>query len=143
MKLKPKDSHFHQVGSKGWTEVRCGSGGRPRIRQKQPWFVLSSLWAQFPALLFNHDTVFFNHDTVFSITIQAFMKKQPDDSVIRLDDFIKRSGLVGTGGEAKMYIQAGDVTVNGMVETRRRKQLTLGDQVELLGEVLTVAPFED
>jgi len=71
------------------------------------------------------------------------MKKQPDDSVIRLDDFIKRSGLVGTGGEAKMYIQAGDVTVNGMVETRRRKQLTLGDQVELLGEVLTVAPFED
>ena len=53
------------------------------------------------------------------------MKKQPDDSVIRLDDFIKRSGLVGTGGEAKMYIQAGDVTVYGGVETRRRKQLTL------------------
>ena len=71
------------------------------------------------------------------------MKKQADDSVIRLDDFIKRSGLVGTGGEAKMYIQAGDVTVNGMVETRRRKQLTLGDKVELLGELLMVTPFED
>ena len=71
------------------------------------------------------------------------MKKQQDKSIIRLDDFIKRSGLVGTGGEAKMYIQAGDVTVNGCVETRRRKQLALGDRIGLLGQVLTVAPFED
>ncbi|MGI9467997.1 MAG: RNA-binding S4 domain-containing protein [Rubripirellula sp.] len=71
------------------------------------------------------------------------MNKQPDKSVIRLDDFIKRSGMVGTGGEAKMYIQAGDVTVNGSVETRRRKQLALGDKIGLLGEVLTVTPFED
>ena len=71
------------------------------------------------------------------------MKKQPDKSVIRLDDFIKRSGLVGTGGEAKMYIQGGDVTVNGSVETRRRKQLTLGDKIGVLGEILTVMPFED
>lgn len=71
------------------------------------------------------------------------MRKQPDMSVIRLDDFIKRSGLVGTGGEAKIYIQAGDVTVNGVVETRRRKQLALGDEVGLLGEMLTVTPFED
>ena len=71
------------------------------------------------------------------------MKKQLDKPVIRLDDFIKRSGLVGTGGEAKMYIQAGDVTVNGSVEIRRRKQLALGDKVCLLGEVLTVTPFED
>ncbi|MAI71873.1 MAG: hypothetical protein CMM01_13290 [Rhodopirellula sp.] len=71
------------------------------------------------------------------------MNKQSDKSVIRLDDFIKRSGLVGTGGEAKMYIQAGDVTVNGSVETRRRKQLVLGDEIGLLGELLTVTPFED
>jgi ribosome-associated protein len=71
------------------------------------------------------------------------MRKQSDNSVIRLDDFIKRSGLVGTGGEAKMYIQGGDVTVNGSVETRRRKQLTLGDKIGLLGEILTVVPFED
>lgn len=71
------------------------------------------------------------------------MNKQPDRSVIRLDDFIKRSGLVGTGGEAKLYIQAGDVTVNGSVETRRRKQLVVGDKIGLLGELLTVTPFED
>jgi ribosome-associated protein len=58
--------------------------------------------------------------------------------VIRLDDFIKRSGLVGTGGEAKIRIQSGEVTVNGEIETRRRKQLSLGDVVELIGERLVV-----
>ena len=60
-------------------------------------------------------------------------------TVIRLDDFIKRSGLVGTGGEAKIRIQSGEVTVNGQIETRRRKQLGLGDVVELIGERLVVA----
>ena len=64
--------------------------------------------------------------------------------VIRLDDFLKRSGLVGTGGEAKLRIQAGEVIVNGEVETRRRKQLSLGDIVEAVGETLTVdASFTD
>ena len=71
------------------------------------------------------------------------MTDPSNDFVIRLDDFIKRSGLVGTGGEAKVYIQSGDVRVNGEVETRRRKQLTLGDEVQVLGETLIVAPFRD
>ena len=57
---------------------------------------------------------------------------------IRLDDFLKRTGLVGTGGEAKLRIQAGEVLVNGEVETRRRKQLSLGDQVDAVGETLMV-----
>ena len=58
--------------------------------------------------------------------------------IVRLDDFIKRSGLVGTGGEAKLRIQGGEVLVNGQVETRRRKQLAVGDIVQILGESLTV-----
>ena len=68
------------------------------------------------------------------------MSEQASDGVpmIRLDDFLKRSGLVGTGGEAKLRIQAGEVSVNGAVETRRRKQLSLGDVVEAVGEILTV-----
>ena len=63
--------------------------------------------------------------------------------MIRLDDFIKRSGLVGTGGEAKVRIQSGEVTVNGELETRRRRQLHPGDRVELIGEVLIVAEDAD
>lgn len=49
---------------------------------------------------------------------------------IRLDQFLKREGLVGTGGQAKVLIQAGDVLVNGQIETRRRRKLESGDVVQ-------------
>ena len=49
--------------------------------------------------------------------------------MIRLDDFLKRCGLVGTGGEAKVRIQSGEISVNDIVETRRRRQLHPGDVV--------------
>ncbi|WP_417748604.1 RNA-binding S4 domain-containing protein [Rosistilla oblonga] len=61
-----------------------------------------------------------------------------DEDSIRLDNFIKLTGVVGTGGQAKMLIQNGEVTVNGEVETRRRKKLTIGDEIEVLGEVFRV-----
>ena len=61
---------------------------------------------------------------------------------IRLDDFLKYCGAVGTGGQAKVLIQAGEVLVNGEVETRRRKQLQPGDAVELLGETFIVEPVD-
>lgn len=62
----------------------------------------------------------------------------PEPLSIRLDDFLKFCGVVGTGGQAKILIQAGDVRVNGEVETRRRKQLFPGDVVDLLGEQIEV-----
>ncbi len=63
-------------------------------------------------------------------------------SVIRLADLLKRRGLVGTGGEAKIRIQGGEVSVNGAVETRRRKQLAIGDRVQL-GDQLAEVSAED
>ncbi|MEO1618546.1 MAG: RNA-binding S4 domain-containing protein [Planctomycetota bacterium] len=54
--------------------------------------------------------------------------------MMRLDDVLKRAGLVGTGGQAKVWIQDGMVQVNGEIETRRRKQLFLGDLVETMGQ---------
>ncbi len=53
------------------------------------------------------------------------------DATIRLDDFLKRRAAVGTGGEAKIRIQGGEVRVNGETETRRRRQLVAGDRVEV------------
>ena len=50
---------------------------------------------------------------------------------IRLDALLKFAGLAGTGGEAKAWIQAGLVRVNGVRETRRGHQLSPGDVVEL------------
>ncbi|TWU56929.1 ribosome-associated protein [Rubripirellula tenax] len=64
-----------------------------------------------------------------------------DIPVIRLDDFLKFVGFVGTGGEAKVRIQAGEAKVNGEIETRRRKQLSLGDVVEFDGETIVVEPM--
>ena len=53
---------------------------------------------------------------------------------IALDQFLKLAGLVGTGGEAKVRIQGGEIRVNGEVESRRRRTLHAGDRVELEGE---------
>lgn len=50
---------------------------------------------------------------------------------MKLDQFLKWMGWVGTGGEAKQHIQSGSVTVNGAVETRRGRQLAAGDHVVL------------
>ena len=46
---------------------------------------------------------------------------------IRLDDALKISGLVATGGHAKVAIQNGEVIVNGEVCTMRGKKLRGGE----------------
>jgi ribosome-associated protein len=51
---------------------------------------------------------------------------------------LKVANIVGTGGEAKVVIQAGEVTVNGEVETRRGRRLQEGDVVEVGDERLEV-----
>ena len=61
-----------------------------------------------------------------------------DRPMMRLDDVLKRAGLVGTGGQAKIWIQDGQVLVNGEIETRRRKQLFIGDMVETMGQQVTL-----
>jgi ribosome-associated protein len=57
-----------------------------------------------------------------------------DADTIKLDQFLKFVGLVGTGGQAKNLIQAGQVQVNGEIEIRRGRQLRTGDTVQMLGE---------
>ena len=58
--------------------------------------------------------------------------------VITLDQFLKQVGIVGSGGEAKILIQGGEVLLNGVVETRRGKKLVAGDVVEFGGQRLVV-----
>ena len=57
---------------------------------------------------------------------------------IKLDQFLKLVNAVGTGGQAKVLIQGGEVKVNGAVETRRRRTLVVGDVVDLAGESFAV-----
>ena len=58
-----------------------------------------------------------------------------------LDRYLKFQGLVATGGEAKLRIQRGDVRVNGLIETRRGRQLAVGDAVSMDGRELVVVPL--
>jgi ribosome-associated protein len=60
------------------------------------------------------------------------------DTVIQLDQFLKLKGLVSTGGQAKLAIQGGQVLVNGLVETRRKKKLKPGDKVTFRRQTLIV-----
>ena len=55
-------------------------------------------------------------------------------SGMTLGQALKASNLVGSGGEAKVLIQGGEVSVNGEVETRRGRKLQRGDVVEVGGE---------
>ena len=48
---------------------------------------------------------------------------------IKLDSLLKYASLVGTGGEAKLVIAEGLVTVNGEVCTMRGKKIRPGDVV--------------
>jgi len=48
---------------------------------------------------------------------------------IKLEALLKYAALVGTGGEAKMVIADGMVTVNGEVCTMRGKKIHPGDVV--------------
>lgn len=57
-----------------------------------------------------------------------------DVAKIELQDWLKLQRLVGSGGEAKVRIQGGDVRVNGELETRRRRKLVDGDRVEIDGQ---------
>jgi len=60
---------------------------------------------------------------------------------ICLDQFLKTCG-VETGGQAKRMIQGGEVLVNNEIETRRRRKLVPGDEVQLYEDVFVVALAE-
>ena len=61
------------------------------------------------------------------------------EATIQLDQFMKLTGMVSTGGQAKLAIQAGEVLLNGIVETRRKKKLKSGDEVTFNGQTIIVA----
>jgi ribosome-associated protein len=58
---------------------------------------------------------------------------------IRLDAALKLAHLVGSGGEAKIRIQEGEVKVNGAVCTMRGKKLRDGDTAQMGEYLITIA----
>ncbi|WP_026883404.1 RNA-binding S4 domain-containing protein [Clostridium akagii] len=57
-----------------------------------------------------------------------------ETEIIKLDGFLKWSGIVSQGSDAKFYIKNGNVKLNGEIEIQRGKKLVKGDIVEFDGE---------
>ena len=57
---------------------------------------------------------------------------------VTLGQALKAANIVGSGGEAKVLIQLGEVLVNGEVETRRGRKLRKGDVAEVGDALLEV-----
>lgn len=57
---------------------------------------------------------------------------------IKLDSLLKLANAVGSGGEAKILIQEGEVRVNGETCTMRGKKIQPGDVVSLPGLEIVV-----
>jgi ribosome-associated protein len=57
---------------------------------------------------------------------------------IRLGQLLKLANLVETGGAARGLLESGEVRVNGEVETRRGRQLGVGDVVDCGQERVTL-----
>jgi ribosome-associated protein len=57
---------------------------------------------------------------------------------IELDKLLKRLGFADTGGEAHQCITRGEVHVNKIVETRKRKKLRPGDKVGFKSHMIEI-----
>ena len=60
------------------------------------------------------------------------------DDFINLGQAMKLAGMVGSGVDAKMLIQDGQVEVNGEVEYQRGKKLHEGDVITFNGESVQI-----
>ncbi len=60
--------------------------------------------------------------------------KEPVD----LYKILKFEGMVNSGGQAKSVIDDGLVTLNGKVETQKRKKIVSGDIITLWDETIQI-----
>lgn len=57
---------------------------------------------------------------------------------IPLIALLKVTGLVMSGGEAQMVVMDGMVKYNGVVDTRKRLKVRVGDKIEFMGQTIEV-----
>ena len=65
---------------------------------------------------------------------QVEINKEP----IELYKILKFEGMVNSGGQAKSVIEDGLVSLNGKVETQKRKKIVSGDVISLWDETIQV-----
>ncbi|NRD74603.1 RNA-binding S4 domain-containing protein [Shewanella sp. VB17] len=62
----------------------------------------------------------------------------PGEEYIELYKVLKVQAMIGGGGEAKFVISEGKVTVDGVVELRKRKKVREGEVVAFNGESVQI-----
>ncbi len=55
---------------------------------------------------------------------------------VELYKILKFEGMVTSGGEAKNVISNGQVSVNGNIETQKRKKIVSGDIIEFGNDII-------
>lgn len=68
---------------------------------------------------------------------------QPGHDYIQLNQLLKLLGLVESGGEANRVITDGEVLVNNLPETQKRKKLRIGDVVLWDSHEISIVAEED
>jgi len=61
-----------------------------------------------------------------------------ESEFVELYKILKFEGLADSGGNAKQAIAEGRVSVNGEVETRKRKKIKAGDQIDFIDHHIDV-----
>ena len=61
-----------------------------------------------------------------------------ESEFVELYKILKFEGIADSGGEAKQAIAEGLVSVNGEVETRKRKKIRAGDQIDFIDHHIEV-----
>jgi ribosome-associated protein len=61
---------------------------------------------------------------------------------ITLDALLKATGLADSGGAAKQLITAGEVRVDGQVDTRRGAKIRAGQRVQVAGQRIRLLAAE-
>jgi len=61
-----------------------------------------------------------------------------ESEFVELYKILKFEGIAENGGAAKQVIADGLVSVNGEVETRKRKKISAGDCIEIEGQSIEV-----
>ncbi len=59
---------------------------------------------------------------------------------IELIKLLKLLRIAGSGGEAKVMVEEGEVRVNGQPESRKRAKLRTGDTIEIFGDKIEIEP---
>ena len=61
---------------------------------------------------------------------------------IELQNVLKISGIIYTGGEAKIFLKENEVYVNDILENRRGRKLYPGDQVKVENQTYLIEKNE-